>query len=140
MLRRAEKRAAQADRHVTATTADVERLPFEDASFDTVVGSLLLCSVGDQERALAEIRRVLRPGGQYLFLEHVRADDPKLAHKQDRWEGVWGVIAQGCHPNRDTLPRIESAFTIDELDRSEMPFGPRIVRPYILGRAHATPV
>jgi len=138
MLRRAKKRADRADRRVTATTADVESLPFEDASFDTVVGSLLLCSVGDQEKALAEIRRVLKPGGRYLFLEHVRSDDSKLAHRQDRWEGVWGVIAQGCHPNRDTLPRIESAFTIDELDQGEVPFGPRIVRPYILGRA--TPV
>src|SRR5262245_42106039 len=138
MLRRAEKRAEQAHRPVTATTADVERLPFEDGSFDTVVASLLLCSVGDQDNALSEIRRVLVPGGQYLFLEHVRSGDPKLAHKQDRWEGVWGVIGQGCHPNRDTLPRIESAFTVDELDQGETPFGPRIVRPYVLGRA--TPV
>jgi SAM-dependent methyltransferase len=140
MLRRAEKRARQAGREVTSTTADVESLPFEDGSFDTVVASLLLCSVGDQDKALAEIRRVLRPGGQYLFLEHVRSDDPKLAHKQDRWEGVWGVVAMGCHPNRDTLPRIESIFAIDELDQGETPFGPRIVRPYIRGRAHATPV
>jgi SAM-dependent methyltransferase len=138
MLRRAEKRADQAGRHVTVTTADAEHLPFEDASFDTVVASLLLCSVGDQDEALSEIRRVLKPGGQYLFLEHVRSGDQKLAHRQDRWEGVWGVMAQGCHPNRDTLPRIESAFAIDELDQGEVPFGPRIVRPYILGRA--TPV
>jgi len=138
MLRRAEKRADQTGRHVTATTADVENLPFEDDSFDTVVGSLLLCSVGDQDKALSEIRRVLKPGGQYLFLEHVRSGDPKIAHRQDRWEGLWGVVAQGCHPNRDTLPRIESGFSIDELDQGEVPFGPRIVRPYVLGRA--TPV
>ena len=138
MLRRAQTRAQKAGRQVTMTTAPVESLPFEDGTFDTVVGSLLLCSVADQDRALAEIRRVIKPDGQYLFLEHVRSADPKVAHSQDRWEGVWGVIAQGCHPNRDTLPRIESAFTIDELDQGEVPFGPRIVRPYILGRA--TPV
>lgn len=137
MLRRAERRAVESGRHVTTTRAPVEDLPFEDGSFDTVVGSLLLCSVDDQDRALAEIRRVLRPGGQYLFLEHVRSQDPKVAHSQDRWEGVWGVIAMGCHPNRDTLPRIESIFEIVELEQSEIPIGPKIVRPYVLGRAGA---
>jgi ubiquinone/menaquinone biosynthesis C-methylase UbiE len=135
MLRRAEKRAAEAGRQVTVTTASVESLPFEDAAFDTVVGSLLLCSVGDQDQALAEIRRVLKPDGQYLFLEHVRSDDPKVARSQDRWEGAWRVFAQGCHPNRDTFPRIESVFTVDEVERSEVPFGPKIVRPYVLGLA-----
>jgi ubiquinone/menaquinone biosynthesis C-methylase UbiE len=135
MLRRAGKRAAEADRHVTMTTASVESLPFEDGTFDTVVGSLLLCSVGDQDRSLSEIRRVLKPDGQYLFLEHVRSDDPKVARSQDRWEGAWRVVAQGCHPNRDTLPRIESAFAIDEIEAGEVPFGPKIVRPYVLGRA-----
>jgi ubiquinone/menaquinone biosynthesis C-methylase UbiE len=135
MLRRAWKRAAEAGRQVTLTTASVEDLPFDDDTFDTVVGSLLLCSVGDQDRSLAEIRRVLKPGGQYLFLEHVRSGDPDVARSQDRWEGVWKVIGQGCHPNRDTLPRIESAFTIDEIERGDVPFGPKIVRPYVLGRA-----
>jgi ubiquinone/menaquinone biosynthesis C-methylase UbiE len=134
MLRRAEKRAAKAGRHVTVTTAPAESLPYDDGTFDTVVGSLLLCSVADQDPALAEIRRVLKPGGQYLFLEHVRSSDPNVARSQDRWERAWRVFAQGCHPNRDTLPRIESAFTIDELDQGEVPFGPRIVRPYVLGR------
>jgi ubiquinone/menaquinone biosynthesis C-methylase UbiE len=137
MLRRAEKRAEQAGRQVTVTRSPVESLPFEDGAFDTVVASLLLCSVDDQDRALAEIRRVLEPGGQYLFLEHVRSSDPQVARSQDRWEGVWRVIGQGCHPNRDTLPRIEAAFTIDELEQSELPLGPKIVRPYVLGRAIA---
>ena len=135
MLRRARKRAAEAGRQVRVTTASVESLPFEDGTFDTVVGSLLLCSVGDQDRSLAEIRRVLKPDGQYLFFEHVRSDDPKVARSQDRWEGAWRVFAQGCHPNRDTLPRIESAFSVDEIESGEVPFGPKIVRPYVLGRA-----
>ncbi len=139
MLRRAERRAANTGRHVTATKASVDELPFEDGSFDTVVASLLLCSVDDQSRALAEIRRVLRPGGRYLFLEHVRSTDPKIAHSQDRYEGLWGKVAMGCHPNRETLPRIESAFAVDELEQGVMPSGPKIVRPYVLGRA-TTPV
>jgi len=141
MLSRARKRAAKLGRTVTTTTAPVESLPFEDATFDTVVASLLLCSVADQDRALAEIKRVLKPGGQYLFLEHVRSGDPKLAKKQDSWEGVWRTICFGCHPNRDTLPRIEAAFDVQEVERSAMPHGPKIVRPYVLGRAVvATPV
>ena len=141
MLRRAEKRAHETGRTIVTRTAPVERLPFEDGSFDTVVASLLLCSVDDQARALGEIRRVLRPGGQYLFLEHVRSSDPKVARSQDRWEGVWRVIAMGCHPNRETLPQIEAAFAVEQLERGEMPSGPKLVRPYVLGRAvAATPV
>jgi ubiquinone/menaquinone biosynthesis C-methylase UbiE len=137
MLRRAEKRAQRTRRAVTTARASVDELPFEDGSFDTVVGSLLLCSVDDQDRALAEIRRVLRPGGRYLFLEHVRSSDPGLARRQDRWEGVWRRVAMGCRPNRDTLPRIGSLFSVDELEESQIPLGPRIVRPYVLGRAVA---
>jgi SAM-dependent methyltransferase len=137
MLRRARRKAAALGREVVTTRAPVESLPFPDASFDTVVGSLLLCSVEDQDRALAEIRRVLRPGGGYLFLEHVRSDDPALARRQDRLERLWGVVAFGCHPNRDTLPRIEAAFEVEEVERDELPMGPKLVRPYVLGRATA---
>lgn len=135
MLRRARRRAERVGRKIETTTAPVESLPFEDASFDTVVASLLLCSVDDQDRALAEIRRVLKPGGQYLFLEHVRSDDPRIARRQDRLEGLWSTLVMGCHPNRDTLPRIESAFDVEEVERDELPKGPKIVRPYVLGRA-----
>ena len=135
MLRRARRRAERVGRKVETTTAPVESLPFEDSSFDTVVASLLLCSVDDQDRALGEIRRVLKPGGRYLFLEHVRSDDPKIAGRQDRFEGIWKTLVMGCHPNRDTLPRIEAAFAVDEVERDVLPMGPKIVRPYVLGRA-----
>ena len=135
MLRRARKRAERVGRKVETTTASVESLPFEDSSFDTVVASLLLCSVEDQDRALGEIRRVLKPGGRYLFLEHVRSDDPKIAGRQDRLDGLWSALVMGCHPNRDTLPRIESAFAVDEVEQDVLPMGPKIVRPYVLGRA-----
>ena len=95
MLRRATRRAGRLGRKVTTTKAPVESLPFEDGSFDTVVASLLLCSVDDQDRALGEIKRVLKPGGQYLFLEHVRSGDPKIAGRQDKLERLWGVVAFG---------------------------------------------
>lgn len=133
MVRRARRRAGRVGRPVVAVQAPAERLPYEDGSFDTVVCSLLLCSVDDQDRVLAEIRRVLRPGGRYLFLEHVRSDDPRLARRQNRLAPIWRRLAFGCRPNRDTLPRIEAAFTVDELERGEAPIGPSIVRPYVLG-------
>jgi ubiquinone/menaquinone biosynthesis C-methylase UbiE len=137
MLRRVERRGRRLGRPVVTEQASAEALPFEDGSFDAVVGSLVLCSVDDQERALSEIRRVLKPGGSYLFLEHVRADEPELAQRQDRFERIWGVVAFGCRPNRDTLPRIRAAFEVEELERGDTPLGPKIVRPYVLGRATA---
>jgi ubiquinone/menaquinone biosynthesis C-methylase UbiE len=136
MLERARKRAAKAGKEIATAQAAVEDLPYEDASFDTVIASFVLCSVADQDRALAEVRRVLRPGGRYLFMEHVRADDPALARKQDRMEGLWKRVCFGCHPNRDTLPRIEAAIAVEEVERGTAPGGmPKIVRPYVLGRA-----
>ena len=87
MLDRTRARAAKLGKEITATRAGAEELPFEDGSFDTVLASLVLCSVRSQERALAEMRRVLKPGGHYLFLEHVRSDDDKIARRQDRMTG-----------------------------------------------------
>jgi SAM-dependent methyltransferase len=138
LLRRAEPRVAAAGRPARLVRAFAEELPFEDDCFDTVVSTLVLCSVRDQQRALAEIRRVLRPGGQLLFLEHVRAEEPKLAQWQDRLERPWGVVAMGCHPNRATLAAIEAAgFEVTELRHGELPKSPPIVRPTIAGRAVA---
>jgi len=135
MLRRARKRAERVGRKVETTIAPVESLPFEDASFDTVVGSLLLCSVDDQDRALAEIRRVLKPGGQYLFLEHVRSDEPGLARFQDRINWLNRFIV-GCECNRRTLAAIEAAgFTISRVEHATTPEAPKFVRPLIVGAA-----
>jgi ubiquinone/menaquinone biosynthesis C-methylase UbiE len=134
MLRRARRRAAELGRNVTFVEAPAEELPFEDGSFDTVVSLAVLCSVDDQASVLSEIRRVLRPGGRFIFLEHVRSDDPQLARRQDRWERPWGWIAGGCHPNRRTLESIEAAgFDIVEFDREERPDIPRLVRPHVKG-------
>ena len=138
LLRRAERRAGENGRAIRAVRAPAERLPFEDGSFDTVVSTLVLCSVRDQDEALAEVRRVLAPGGRFLFLEHVRADDPKAARRQDRLNRPWRVVAMGCNANRDTLARIEAAgFEVEELERGDLPKSPRLIRPMILGRATA---
>lgn len=122
MLRRARRRAAETGRDVTFVEAPAEQLPFEDDSFDTVVSMLVLCTVENQQRALQEVRRVLRPNGQFLFSEHVRSDDPKLARWQDRLEPIWGVVANGCHPNRNTLDGIRAAgFDVSGVEQGELP-------------------
>ena len=134
MRRRAQRRAEDLGRDVTLIEGAAEELPFEDASFDSVVSLAVLCSVHDPDRVLAEIRRVLRPGGRFIFLEHVRSDDPQLARKQDRFERPWGWIAGGCHPNRRTLESIEAAgFELVEVQHEERPDIPRLVRPHVEG-------
>jgi SAM-dependent methyltransferase len=136
MMRRARDKAAELDRPIRFVEASAEELPFEEGEFDTVVSTLVLCSVDDQGAVLAEIRRVLKPDGSFLFIEHVRADDPKLAKWQDRLERPWKAFAQGCHPNRPTLESIESAgFAVDELEHGTLPKSPPIVRPTIAGSA-----
>lgn len=136
MLKRLRRRVAGRTRGGSVVQADAQALPFNDGSFDTVVGTVVLCSVPSQAEALREVRRVLRPGGQFLFAEHVRSDDPGHARRQDRLDRPWSLVASGCHPNRATLAAIEAAgFEVRELERSELPVGPKIVRPYILGRA-----
>jgi ubiquinone/menaquinone biosynthesis C-methylase UbiE len=98
----------------------------------------VLCTVDDASRVLQEIRRVLRPGGSFVFLEHVRSPDPKLAQWQDRLERPWGWIAGGCHPNRRTLEAIERAgFEVVELEREDLPDIPRLVRPNVMGAARS---
>jgi ubiquinone/menaquinone biosynthesis C-methylase UbiE len=118
--------------------AGAENLPFDDDSFDTVTLTLVLCTVPDQPAALKEVRRVLRPGGQLLFLEHVRADDPNLARWQDRLEKPWRFLGDGCHCNRDTITGLDTAgFSVAEVEQGELPKAPPIVKPLVRGRATA---
>jgi ubiquinone/menaquinone biosynthesis C-methylase UbiE len=138
MAKRLERKLADGARQGKVTRAPAEKLPFEDDSFDTVVCTLVLCTVEDPEQALSEIARVLRPGGQLLFLEHVRADDPKLARWQDRLTGIWRKIGHGCNPNRPTPALIEqSPLTLEEIEHGDLPKSPPIVRPLVSGRAVA---
>ena len=137
MMRRARDKAAELHRPVRFVEASGEKLPFEDDEFDTAVSTLVLCSVDDQARVLREIRRVLKPDGRFLFIEHVRSDDPKLAKWQDRLDRPWSAtIGQGCHANRQTLQSIESAgFEVRGLERGTLPKSPPIVTPTIAGSA-----
>jgi ubiquinone/menaquinone biosynthesis C-methylase UbiE len=127
-------RVAEARPSAEVVDAPAERLPFPDASFDTAVATLVLCSVPDQQSALQEIARVLKPGGRLLFLEHVRSDDAKVARSQDRIRPVYNLF--GCNPNRSTLAAIESsAFTVEDVRHGEVPKAPRFERPMIVGIA-----
>jgi ubiquinone/menaquinone biosynthesis C-methylase UbiE len=117
MLSRARPRAAAAARAVELVEGSAEALPFEDGSFDTVVAALSLCTIPDAAAALREARRVLRPDGRLLFLEHVRAERPWAARLQDRLERPWMRVAGGCHPNRDTVAAIGEAFEVERLWR-----------------------
>jgi ubiquinone/menaquinone biosynthesis C-methylase UbiE len=99
---------------VPLVRGSAEALPFRAGAFDTVVSSLALCSVPDQVRSLAEMRRVLRPDGRLRMLEHVRSTRAWKATFQDRVQPIWTRLSGGCHPNRDTERAVESAgFAIE---------------------------
>jgi ubiquinone/menaquinone biosynthesis C-methylase UbiE len=137
MLKRLERSAHEHTPNAQVLQASAEDLPFEDDSFDTVVSTLVLCGVDDQPRALQEARRVLRPGGRLLFLEHVRDDDPGFARFQDRMNWLNRFMV-GCDCNRPTLAQIEAEqFEVSRLERTTMPKAPKFVRPLIVGSAVA---
>jgi SAM-dependent methyltransferase len=115
--------------------APAEYLPFDDDSFDTVVSTLVLCTVSDPRRAVAEAARVLRPGGRLLFLEHIRAEPGWRRSLQERTANAWASFADGCRCDRDTLGTIEAQMEIESLDRATWHGMPSIVKPLILGRA-----
>ncbi|MFN0087502.1 MAG: class I SAM-dependent methyltransferase [Blastocatellia bacterium] len=138
MLRgRVEKRIAACPIPVTRMQIDAQgRLPFEDRSFDAVVTTLTLCSIENTAPALAEIRRVLKPEGEFVFWEHGRSDDPDVARRQDRFNPLQRIIGAGCNLNRpiDRLIR-EAGFEIRDLDRFLMPKSPRILAEMYRGVA-----
>lgn len=138
---KAEEAARQATVEVEVRNGVADRLPAEDASFDVGVCSLVLCSVPDPAVALAELHRVIRPGGELRFYEHVRANSLGFARWQRRIQPVWTFCAGGCHPDRDTAAAIEAAeFTIDRCRRFAYSASPieHMVRPRIVGTATRT--
>lgn len=119
--------------------APAEAIPFDEDTFDTAVATLVLCTVPDPSAAIAELARVLKPGGRLLFIEHVRSSDPGTARWQDRLEKPWRFLADGCHCNRDTEANlVASAFQIESIDHGKLPKSMPIVRPLISGTAVLT--
>lgn len=136
-------RAKLAARHstvrISVVDGDAEHLPLEYTSVDAAVVSLVLCSVANQQASLAEIRRVLRPGGELRFYEHVLASEPRLARLQRLLEPIWTRIAGGCRLTRNTLDAIRIAgFVIDEYEQFHFQpcLATKLAAPHIIGRAH----
>ena len=135
MRRRLENAVRRSGRPAQVIDASAEQLPYGDASVDTVVSTLVLCTVDAPDVALREIRRVLRPDGQLLFIEHVRSDSPALARWQDRLARPWQRFAEGCRCNRATLELIEACgFQLDAHPAAWRAMPP-IIRPLVVGRA-----
>lgn len=135
---RAQRAAPEAPVPVRVGDGVAEALDEPDGSFDAAIASLVLCSVEDPSRALAELHRVLRPGGELRFYEHVRSEDPRQARWQERVQPVWRVFAGGCHPARDTVAAVEAAgFELIHLRRFSFRISPveYLVEPHVIGRA-----
>jgi ubiquinone/menaquinone biosynthesis C-methylase UbiE len=129
MLKRAQRRLLELGRtDIDVRLAPAEQLPVDDMSFDAVVSTLVLCTVRDLPRSLAEIRRVLRPGGEFRFVEHVRGE-ALLGRVQDLMQPAWGWVSAGCNLNRRTEPAIRAAgFEIGSIEHRKMsPWMPAIV-------------
>ena len=125
LLHFAEERASKTSTPVELLRGSGEALPLEDNSIDTAVVTFTLCTVGDTTAVLAEIRRVLRPGGRLLFAEHGRSPDASVARWQDRLTPIWRHVAGGCHLNRKPDDLIRSAgFNIESLETGYLK-GPR---------------
>jgi ubiquinone/menaquinone biosynthesis C-methylase UbiE len=136
MVRRLEQRARRSWPGALVLRAPAEDLPFPDDTFDLAVSTLVLCTVDDQPRALRELRRVLRAGGELRFIEHVRSDSVRLARWQDRLNVVTRVLGRGCNCNRPSLDAIRAAgFTVRQVDHSALPKAPPIVGPLVIGTA-----
>jgi ubiquinone/menaquinone biosynthesis C-methylase UbiE len=135
MLTRAVRRGTEAASRISLGVADAMRLPFADGSADVIVIALMLCSVPDQARALAEVRRVLRPGGRFRCVEHVRDEEgSRNGRFQDRWNPIYTRLSGGCNWNRRTFDGIVAAgFEVRDVTRFRM--GPKPTAPHILVEA-----
>jgi len=135
MMRKLERRVRDGSSSAKVLRAPAEDLPFDNDTFDVAVSTLVLCGVDDQPRAVRELRRVLRPGGTLLFIEHVRAADPALARLQDRLNWLNRIVVC-CNLNRPTLDTIRQAgFTVTSVEHTALPKAPKFVGPAIMGVA-----
>ena len=137
MVRRFRATAADCRRNVTIVGAIGERLPFADCAFDTVVTTLTLCMVKDLAAVIGEIRRVLKPGGRFLFYEHVVSSEPWIGSLQAFANPVWRFATTGCNLDRDIGGAIAGAFS--EVDYRSFSIGvaPGVKIPNIVGSARA---
>jgi ubiquinone/menaquinone biosynthesis C-methylase UbiE len=138
MRRALRRRARRRGLALEPIACGAEGLPFADRSFDCLTATMVLCTMPDPAAGLAEVARVLRPGGRFLFLEHVRSAEPRLARRQDRLAAPWRLLAAGCRCNQDTRALIEaSPLRLASLEAATMPSAPAFMSPLIFGSALA---
>jgi ubiquinone/menaquinone biosynthesis C-methylase UbiE len=139
MARRLEGRVQLSGRRASVLRVPAEQLPVETASVDVVVSTLVLCTVDDPQRALTEVRRVLKPGGRLVFVEHVRSDSRGLSRWQDRLERPWKAVGHGCRCNRPTVQTIANRhdFQLGDVQHGRLRVLPPIIRPLVSGVAVA---
>jgi len=136
MATKLEARVRARDASTEVVRAGAEELPFDDGSFETVVATLVFCTVGELGRSLGEVRRVLASGGQLLFLEHVRHPDPVRARRQERFTPLQRRVACGCHLDRATPAAISEAGFVLTAERQEhFPKAAKVLQPLAVGRA-----
>jgi len=137
MRRQLEARARERRPDAEVTPASASALPFADASFDAVVSTLVLCSVPELDTTLREVWRVLKPGGRFLFLEHVAAAPGTGRRRLQRVvDPLWRRVADGCRLTRDTeRAMLDAGFTLERIERESMRKAMAIVRPSIRGVA-----
>ena len=135
MARRLERKAARHRPDARVLRVEAAALPFPDGAFDVVVSTMVLCTVRDPVAAVTEARRVLRPGGRLLYLEHVRAEDARLARWQDRLAAPWRAVAAGCRCDQNTLDVLRAAFDLEPPVRATWRGMPPIVHPLVTGAA-----
>jgi ubiquinone/menaquinone biosynthesis C-methylase UbiE len=134
--KRVAGRLAAAAMPVTVLRGDAASLPLDAGRFDCVVSTWTLCTIPAVEAALSEVRRVMKPSGRFLFLEHGRSQQPRVAWWQDRLDRVHGLFSGGCHVNRPIDRLIAAAgLSIERLERFEMPHTPRYQAAHFLGAA-----
>lgn len=140
MRRQLARRVERLGRRHDILDAPADHLPIASGSVDTVVSTLVLCTVDDPAATLAEIRRVLAPGGRLILIEHVRAAQPRLSAWQDRLHSPWMAFAEGCHCNRDTVAALHDAgFNTARLQVGRWKRMPPIVAPLVYGTANRSP-
>jgi ubiquinone/menaquinone biosynthesis C-methylase UbiE len=139
MADRLDRRFATSERAGRVVRAPAEDLPGDDDTFDFVVATFVLCTVSDPQRALSEIARVLKPGGRFVFMEHVRSREPRLAAWQDRMAPLWLRFAYGCRCNRATPDTIAAfdGLELNDVRRESMPRAVPLIRPLAIGTATA---
>ena len=134
MFRKLSKAAKKAGRSPKVVQAPAEKLPFPDDSFDVAVSTMVLCTVGDVTATLSEIRRVVRPGGKLILVEHVKSDGPRLGKAQEKLHGPWKAFACGCNCNLDTVGLLAAAgFDPSSMRADKWRLMPPLVRPLMVG-------